>query len=517
MNEPTVDTANGTLRGIQEGHILVFKGVPYASPPTGGRRFRPPQPIEPWTGTRNAMAYGHIAPQDPDPLTDLIPGCRSLFYHPTVSQSEDCLNLNIWTPALIGSRPVLVWIHGGAFVGGSGSSPWLDGSHLAALHDVVVVTINYRLGILGALMLDDPDSELGYVSNAGLLDQVAALEWVRDNIASFGGDPMRVCVGGGSAGAMSVVAILTMPAARGLYSRAIVQSGHAGFFDDDATSRAISKHLLALLSVPNDGGALAALSKIDIGTLLIAQRSLAAERPMPFRYAVDGKHLPQQPSVALKTGSHSLPPLIIGTNADEAKLFRAVSSMGGTSNSHELLVAPALGAQARDFVTELIRSCDGMNADDAWDLVTTDLDWRIPVRTIADTYASAGAQVYVYEFDWRTAVLNGQLGACHALEVPFVFDNLRRTGVASFVGDDPETLSSAAKLAKVIGDYWTSFAREGCPDADGMPLWPPYDTNSRQLMVLGHATEVTVDPHHARIERLLSSLPVESIGNLHWE
>lgn len=503
------ETAYGLVSGVCENGALAFRGIPFAQPPIGALRFKPPAAPGPWIGIRDGASYGHIAPQDPDSLTTLIPECRWLFYAPSVTQSEDCLNLNVWSPGLAESRPVLVWIHGGAFLGGSGTSPWLDGAHLANAHDVVVVTINYRLGVLGTLMLEDSDSAGGYSCNNGLLDQIAALRWIRDNISSFGGDPKRVCIAGGSAGAMSVVALLATPAAEGLFSGAIVQSGHANMVDSTAAARSTAARVLKILNLAGDQTAAKSVAAIETHTLLSAQRMVAAERPAPFRFAADGVHMPLEPLAALAERSSAPPPLLIGTNADENKLFRAVlsSSGGGTPEGVAFNFTPPDG-QARDVVQELSR--DGLSVEDAWDVVNTDLDWRAPVRAFADAYVAAGGNVYLYEFAWPTCVLDGRLGACHALEVPFVFDNLHQLGVDAFVGAEASGRSTTADLATNIGRYWMTFVRNGAPDAKGMPVWPRYSGPGGDLLVLDSTIEARPDPHRKRVDRWLTGATLAS-------
>src|SRR4051812_13666017 len=309
-----VDTTSGKLEGLAEGGLHVFRGIPFAAPPVGDLRLRPPRPVEPWAGVRPANEFGCWAPQN-SPATTLsgqLPG----------AQAEDCLSLNVWTPATDGARrPVLVWIHGGGFIGGSGAMNLYAGAPLAARGDVVIVTVNYRLGILGFLAhseLADDDAE-GATGNWGLLDQVAALRWVRDNIAGFGGDPDNVTVFGESAGGMSVSDLLAMPSARGLFRRAIVQSGPPNAVTMDRAEEVTAK-LVAELGV----GSPTALRDIPTQALLDAQAALLAERRsagLPLLPVVDDVTMPIAPQRAIADGAARDIALLIGTNRDEAKMF----------------------------------------------------------------------------------------------------------------------------------------------------------------------------------------------------
>ena len=437
----------------------------------------------------------------------MIPACETNYYAPGTAQAEDCLNLNVWTPALSGSRPVMVWIHGGGFVTGSGTGLWTEGRAFARRHDVVVVTINYRLGALGFLTVEDPQNETGYACNAGLLDQVAALRWVHENISAFGGDPERICLFGESAGASSVTTLLGTPSAAGLFSRAIVQSGGGGLCHDLAGARSTGEQFAAKLGVPYDRGTLAALRRVDAATLLAAQAALTAEARVPFRPVVDGHHLPATPLDAIASGSAVSVPLIVGTNTDESKLFRLLAEASGKPdvNLADRLTACFTDSAAESrlvaqLIQELLRTYRALAVDDAdaWDIIATDRTFRTAARELMETQSKAGGAVYSYEFGVTTPVCDGKLGSCHALEIPFVFGNLRNPGVAEFIGNDVAEGSAAAVVSAAMNATWAEFARAGQPVLGEIPPWPQFRPESGRQMYFRADIQVRGDPHQAR-------------------
>jgi para-nitrobenzyl esterase len=502
-----LETADGVVRGLSDDGVLSFKGIPYAAPPVGDLRFAPPAAPQPWPDERDCTRYTTVSLQPPDPLSVMIPACESNYYHPGTVQGEDCLNLNVWTPALNGSRPVLVWIHGGGFLTGSGTGLWTEGTAFPRRHDLVVVTINYRLGALGFLAIEDPQSETGYLSNAGLLDQVAALRWVRQNISAFGGDPERICLFGESAGAMSVSTLLGTPAAAGLFSRAIVQSGGAAMGQGIATARLVGERFAAKLGIPYDGSTLAALRRVDLAKLTAAQAALTSEMRVPFRPVVDGHHLPISPLDAIANGSAASVPLIVGTNTDECTLFRLLAEAPDQADAHLAgrLTAcfSSSAAQSQDvtrLVEGLLRTYRALAQDDvhAWDIVATDRMFRVPARELMETQSKAGGPVFSYEFGVTTPVCDGELGACHALEIPFVFGDLRKPGVVEFIGDDIAPGSVDARVSAVMNGTWAEFARRGQPVHPDLPYWPEFQPGAGQQMFFGADTRVREDPHQAR-------------------
>ena len=483
-----VETRSGTVRGAASGPVAAFKGIPYAAPPFGALRFAAPVPPEPWTGVRDCTAFGPTAlkPPYPPPVDALLP-------EPVVP-GEDVLNLNVWTPDPGASGlPVLVWVHGGAFVNGSGGVPQYDGTAFAR-DGVVTVTLNYRLGVDGFLHFDDDGP-----ANRGLLDQVAALEWVRDNIAAFGGDPARVTVAGESAGAMSVTSLLSMPRAAGLFARVVAQSGGGHHALSPATARKVAGYLGEQLGVPATREALAA---VEPQALVTAQRALsqqAALGPDPARWAeitlnamvwepvVDGDVLPALPVRGIEAGAGAGVDLLIGSNSDEHTLFLVPSGLIGFIDD-ALLGAALAGYGLPADALDAYRS-DRPTATPGELLVAVASDWffRIPALRLAEARSGGPGRTYVYEFAWPSPVFDGRLGACHALELPFVFDTLTSAGADALVGATPPQ-----ELADVVHRAWVDFVTTGDPG------WPAYDLGDRPVQVFGTVTAVAPDPHGAQ-------------------
>ncbi|MDA8391301.1 MAG: carboxylesterase/lipase family protein [Actinomycetota bacterium] len=480
--DPTVKTSFGMLSGTETpSEVLKFLGVPYATPPVGSLRFRSPQPVSPWTGVRPAARFSPMAIQPITPMEHAL----GVAAHP---MSEDCLYLNIWTPSVDGRLPVMVWLHGGAFTNGSGSVPWYDGENLARQHQVVVVTLNYRLGVFGFLDLAgyDPETFEGS-ANAGVLDQKAALEWVRDNIGSFGGDPARVCVFGQSAGAISIAALISIPAAADLFGRAILQSGiTAGVVDrDQSVSR--TRSILDRLGVERVDRQKdrEKLASIPAAELLAAQESTALAHPlaMPFGPAVDGSLLRRQPIEAIRGGAARDIELLVGANENETRLFRLLLPSLLQLQDRRQLVAKASLLFGASLAEEMASACaellPGASPSEQWETMLDAGQFHANVSLVAQAQTGAGGRCYTYLFAWRSRALGGSLGACHGLELPFVFDNLDSTGAEMLTGSGEDRRDVASMMAAA----WTAFARSGRPQADGLPTWTPYERGRPSTMV----------------------------------
>ncbi|GAA2573411.1 MULTISPECIES: carboxylesterase/lipase family protein [Streptomyces] len=505
----TIPTTAGRIRGRREGEVTAFLGVPYAAPPFGPRRLRPPEPPEPWTGVRDAFVPGPSAPQP-----GYLPAMAGLLEE-AANPGEDCLSVNVWTPApgrAGGGLPVMVWIHGGAFRNGAGSLPSYDGARLAA-DGVVCVTLNYRLGAEGFLLLPDG------TSNLGLLDQIAALEWVRDNIAGFGGDPDNVTVFGQSAGAISITALMTMPRARGLFRRAITQSGAGHHTHPEGIARRLTERLAALAGAEPTREGLAA---VPPERLIAADGALGreiAQAADPGQWGesagggttvlpvVDGDTLPERPIDALAGGVGRDIDLLTGTTSDEFRLFLVPLGIGPRITDevlHGFLAGLGLDpAGARDVYEA---EHPGATPGDLLSAAMSDHAYRIPALRVAEARAAHGAETFVYEFARPSPALDGALGACHVAEVGFVFGNLSHPLAGP---DAPRELSDGMREA------WISFARTGRPGGTGapgdtLPPWPSY-AGRRLVMRLGDgAAQVYEDPGSDRRklwERLRQPLP----------
>ena len=477
-----LDTPQGRLRGSVEDGVAVFKGIPYAQPPFGERRFAPPQPASAWAGVRDATEFGPTAPR-----TGYPPPFDAMFDEPAID-GEDCLNLNVWTPhPLVTGLPVMVWIHGGAFRNGTSAAPGYDGSAFAR-SGVVLVSINYRLGVDGFLLLE------GRTANRGLLDQVAALTWVRSHIEAFGGDPGAVTVFGQSAGGMSVCALMTMPSARGLFHRAIAQSGggHHALAPQDA--RRVTDAVARAAGVPADP---AGVGSADLGALAQAQARVSldvtmnpdpgrwgrlAYDAMPFEPTIDGEVLPALPIDAIGAGAGAEVPLLTGTTSEEWRLFLVPTrALGLITDRHVQLALRAYGLPADAWSHY---GGPGSPGERLCDLVT---DWFLSVPAIRLAERRPGSPTFVYQFAWPSPQYDGRLGACHALELPFVFDTCDTRGAHALAGPAPPS-----SLARAMHDAWVSFARTGDPG------WEPYEADRRTVMVFDERSEVQPDPHGER-------------------
>ena len=482
-----VQTRAGAVRGSVVDGVQIFKGIPYAAPPFGANRLRPPEPTPPWTGVRDALTYGPKQPQPPYPpqVSAMLPEL--------VSGGEDCLNLNIWSPDLAPAKhPVMVWIPGSAFQYGTAATTFYDGSRFAR-DGVTCVTINYRVSTDGFLALGDG------IANCALLDQIAALRWVRENIAAFGGDPDNVTVFGESGGAMTIGMMLSMPRAEGLFRRAILESGGAHPFLSAASARRVGEILAEKLGVEATREAIAA---VPIDQLLAAQVELSGEiltHPDPARWGeelmasqtiwqpvLDGDVIPERPIDRIRAGASAGVDLLVGSNRDEWRLFLALGGIIDLIPPEAVAGAAATYGLPVEATLEAYRAIHP-NASPGDLLAALQGDWwcRIPAVRLADAHASnSSGATYMYEFAWRSPQFGGRLGASHALEIPFVFDTLGMGTEAGWGSQPPQSLADTMHAA------WVAFASTGNPG----PGWPAYDARRRATMRFDTTSVVVDDP-----------------------
>ena len=486
----------GQLRGATEGGLTVFKGVPYAAPPVGADRWRPARPHPGWSGIRDASGYGPSAPQ---PFRE--EGDPVLGGHGAPPFDEDCLTLNVWTPGADGAgRPVLVWIHGGGFVSGSGSMPTYSGETFARDGDLVAVTLNYRLGPLGYLYFGPedhtgPEADAEADANFWLTDQLAALRWVRENIAAFGGDPDNVTVAGQSGGAVSTAALAGHPEGRRLFRRAILQSPPLGLH---VPTRAESLERTAAFLEITGAKDVEELRTVPWQRLVEAMAEMFGRTmmwgywPTPFLPVLDGATLPRHPADALLDGPGADLDLLIGWTREEANFGFGLDPTYAAATREQVVAraADSFGDRAAEAYSGYQEARPGARPVDVlMDLISDEL-FRVPGVEVAERRAAAGRPAWVYQFDLPTPAHQGRLGAAHCLELPFVFDNFDAWSRAPFVaGIDPVVRDG---LAATMHRTWIAFVRTGDPNHPGLPHWPRYDRETRTTMRFDSVVE-TVD------------------------
>ena len=501
---PVVETASGKIRGAASGGILAFKGIPYGASTGGANRFRPPQPVTAWGGVRDALAYQGKAPQSPAQVKRRSEMDGILGPLDTTPETEDCLTLNVWTPGTSGKRPVMVWLHGGAFAYGSGNRAVTDGGNLARRGDVVVVSVNHRLNICGYLHLEDIGGErFAGSGNAGSLDMIAALEWVRDNIAGFGGDPGNVTIFGESGGGGKVSALLVMPAAKRLFHRAVIQSGAAVRFTTRERANALADSVIKQL------GGLDRLAEAPLGALLgaiVPASRNAGKRAYPLldRYdfgpVVDGAAVTQHPAEPATSPLGDDIPLMIGGTSQEAALFLDDDAVWHRTLTEDQLrerIAAVAGAEADAALALYRERMPGANPGDRLIAALTGSNFTVRTQLYVERRAArGGAPVYHYSLEWGSPFAGGRMGAHHAMDLPFVFDT-------PDVPRSTQGADGAPELAAAMSATWAAFARIGKPDNPAIPAWPAYTTAERATMVFDTRCRVVNGP--GREARLLWS------------
>jgi len=483
-----VETSSGKIRGTVLGDIKIFKGIPYGATTAGKNRFMPPLKPVAWTGTRDALAYGPTAPQS-------VNGSARAGAPP---EGEDCLVLNVFTPSLTNGakRPVMVWLHGGGFATGSGSTPILDGTSLAHSSDVVVVTINHRLNVFGFTYLGEqagPDFALS--GGVGMLDIVAALEWVRDNISRFGGDPNLVTIFGQSGGGRKVATLMSMPAAQGLYHRAIIESGAVLRLTTREDAIRSSELLLAELGLKSSQAR--ELQNVPMDKLLAANATVQKKLPPgePGMVAnsptVDGKAIPTNPWDPKAPAMSARIPLLIGwANTEETLYDRPTpESLALDDAGLKKRAATRLGIDPDKVIETFRKAHPEATPWDLWILIATDHPRGTYSRELAKRKADQeAAPAYLYRFDWETPEGGGHMRSPHTIEIQFVFNNIKIAG--PLISKMPE----AYALAEKVSGSWVAFARTGNPNTARLPNWPAYSAASRDTMIFNNESRVERDP-----------------------
>lgn len=506
--EPVVETAAGRVRGMQNNQGYAFRGIPYGETTAGANRFQPPVKKQPWAGVRDATRHGASAPQ--------LKGAsvaEFAWYWSDVAADEDCLSLAVYTPAINDGkkRPVLFWLHGGAFSAGAGTSDGFDGSFLAQSQDVVVVSVNHRLNVFGSIYTGDGAAGFAPESaNLGVLDQVEALRWVRENIAGFGGDPDNVTIFGQSGGAAKVTALLGLPAAKGLFHKAIVQSG-SGLWRLGSQEKAARATYALLQELELDASQAARIQQLPTAQILAAYGKVLAKTGgvSEFRPTLDGIVFSEEPYDPRALSLAADVPVLVGYAQDEATFFLAGNPANFSISQAQLegrvqKFLQLTDAQTREILQSYAERYPGSTPARQLIAIAGDYNYKLPTLAFADRQADLnGAAVYAYEFDWKSPAREGVLGAAHTSEVPFVFGTL--DAARALVQASPDQIQVRDRL----GAIWGQFARTGNPNSgeSGVAGWERYERGQRQTARIGGSWTVVGNPEaHAR--EALAEIPL---------
>ncbi|MBA3027989.1 MAG: carboxylesterase/lipase family protein [Desulfobacteraceae bacterium] len=491
--QPIVDTKLGKLKGFVKDDTQTFLGIQYGKSTAGERRFMPPEPPEPWQGVIDACDFGPICPQGGSLADNALADNQVIGPLPKLPLSEDCLYLNVWTPAVKdhGKRPVLFWLHGRGFAEGAGSEGWYDGTKLSQRGDVVVVTINHRLNIFGYLYLAELGGEKYATSGVnGMLDAVLALEWVRDNIAEFGGDPDNVTIFGESGGGLKVGTLMALPRAEGLFHKAVMQSGPGLRGVDPKLATPFARKVLEHFDIKKEE--LHKLHDLTSEQLLDAVTKLAGIGPGASGFlapVVDGKVYPRHAFIPDAVPTAVNIPLIIGTNKDESALFSAADPKRVSFDEEELhrRLDRLLGERKTEILDVYRQNRPRVTPWDLYIGIISESMRLWSIQLAEKKAAAGGAPVYMYLFTWESNYMGGIFKSCHAMEIPFVFNN---PDIAPFTGKGNDRHELAASMSQ----SWINFARSGDPNVQGLPHWPPYDTENRTTMIFDTPCRVENDP-----------------------
>jgi para-nitrobenzyl esterase len=495
QNSVVADTAFGKIRGEEIQGIKIFKGVPYGATTAGQNRFMPPVDPTPWAGVRDTLHYGPSAPQrNPEAAGAVSPLAVASANLPP--ESEDCLVLNVWTPALKDGRkrPVLFWCHGGGFVSGSGSSPGTDGANLARRGDVVVVTINHRLNVLGFTYLAEfggPD--FASSGDVGMLDIVHALRWVRNNIEQFGGDPNTVMIFGQSGGGRKVGTLLAMPSAKGLFHRAVIESGPTIKLVEIGQATNVAAMLLAKLNLTT--GQVRELQKVPVERIMAAYFSVVKDMgnrdqmTEGFSPTVDGKAIPHHPFHPAASPISADVPLMLGSTRTEMTLQSDEAAFSLDEAGMRARVKSLAGDHGETLIETYRKLNPRATPSELFFLLASDYRYGAPIMKIAERRAALGkGPVHLYYFTWETPVQGGRLKSPHTIEIPFAFDNVQISKQITGGGAD------AMALADKVSDAWIAFARTGDPNTSKLPNWPAFNATERPTMVINNQSKVVSDP-----------------------